>query len=325
MSRNDPQRVGALLQDQLVRRLRLRHIELIELLGTVGSLRVAAERMNLSQPAVSKMLREVETVLGTRLFERGKSGVTPTAAGDRFSRHCRVIHNEVSLFAEAAAQAAAGRGLWLRIGTFSATAAVPAAIVHLRQSQPLAEIRLREGPASVLVDLLLRNEIDCIVGSLPSGSISREVLDRLTVRPFAADRLCIVAARTHRLARRRRIAWADLSDGPWVLPPDGTLLRQAFVGACLQQRLPPPAPAIETVSGLTLQRLVLQDPELLGVTRSEQLRAELSPDVIELPVTPRVELPPLSLLTRRGAQSASDLLEPFYRSLLRSVPARLAV
>jgi hypothetical protein len=67
------------------------------------------------------------------------------------------------------------------------------------------------------------------------------------------------------------------------------------------------------------------DPGLLGVTRVEQLRAELSPEVVELPVMPRVELPPLSLLTRRGAGSTSELLEPFYLSLRRSVPARLAV
>jgi len=325
MIRERSERARAPVQDKLMRRLRLRHIELVELLGTAGSLRVAAEQMNLSQPAVSKMLREIEAVFEVRLFERGKSGVVPTAAGDHAVRHCRVIHNEVRLVAEAVASAVAGRGALLRVGTFSATAAVPAAIVHLRKSHPLAEVRLREGPAAALVELLLQNEIDCVVGSMPTGSISQEILDRLTARPFATDRLCIVAARSHKLARRRRIAWPDLADSQWILPPFSALLRQAFVGACLQQQLAPPSPAVETVSALTLQRLVLMDPGLLGVTRVEQLRAELSPEVVELPVMPRVGLPPLSLLTRRGAGSASELLEPFYLSLRRSVPARLAV
>ena len=325
MIRDYSEHTEALLQDKLIRRLRLRHFELVELLVSAGSLRVAAELMNLSQPAVSKMLREVESVLGTQLFERGKAGVRPTDAGKQVARHCRVIHNEVGLLAEAVKSAVAGRGTILRIGTFSATAAVPQAIVHLRKSHPLAGVRLREGPASVLVELLLQNEIDCVVGSLPSGNISQEILDRLTARPFASDWLCIVASRSHRLARRRKVAWIELADSQWVLPPISAMLRQAFVGACLQQQLPPPWPAVETVSGLTLQRLVLKDSGLLGITRSEQLRAELSPEVFELPVFPRVELPPLSLITLRGAGNASDLLEHFYLSLRRSVPARLAL
>lgn len=311
--------------ERLLRRLRLRHFELVELLGTVGSLRVAAESMNLSQPAVSKMLQEVEAVFNAKLFERGKAGVRPTAVGLLAIHHGRVIRNEVDLVGDAVASLVAGRGSLLRIGTFSATSMVPTAILGLRKSHPLAQVQLREGPATALVELLLQNEIDGVVGQLPSGSLSQQTLDRLTTRPFAADRLCIIASRSHRLARRRRLAWTDLADNQWVLPPEHAMLRQVFVGACLQQQLPPPPPAVETVSPLTLQRLVRKDTGLLGVTRSEQLRAELSSDLVELPVHPRVPLPPISLLTRRPTGSASLLLEPFFLCLRKAAPSSVSM
>jgi len=67
--------------DFLVRRLRLRHLELLVALGEAGTMRAAADRLHLSQPAISKMLLETEDALGARLFERSRQGVHPTPAG----------------------------------------------------------------------------------------------------------------------------------------------------------------------------------------------------------------------------------------------------
>jgi DNA-binding transcriptional LysR family regulator len=305
--------------DRLLRRLRLRHVELLDLLGTLSNMRVAAERMNLSQPAVSKMLREVESAYGTTLFLRSKAGVQPTPAGVVAIRQARVIRNEIEVTGIAVDAAIAGRGSLLRVGTFAAVSVVPSAILRLRKSLPQAEVHLREGPPAALIELLLRNEIDCAVTALPSTTVGDEVLGRLRLRAFADDRLCIIASNKHALAGRRRIAWSELEKCPWVLPPQEAMLRQAFVGACLQNQLPPPAPAIETLSPLTLQRLVRSDRALLGVTRVEQLRAELSvAELVDLPVLPRVPLPPMSLVTRRTQGLEAPLIEPFYQALRKA-------
>jgi len=61
--------------------MRLRHLELLTVLHELPRVRAAARRLNLSQPAVSKMLREIEQVFGAPLFERSRTGVTPNALG----------------------------------------------------------------------------------------------------------------------------------------------------------------------------------------------------------------------------------------------------
>lgn len=67
--------------DYLIRRLRLRHLQLLVALADVGTMRGAATRLNLSQPALSKMLGEIEAGFGARLFERSPQGLTANALG----------------------------------------------------------------------------------------------------------------------------------------------------------------------------------------------------------------------------------------------------
>lgn len=82
--------------DYLVRRLRLRHLELLVALGDGGSMRAAATRLNLSQPALSKMLGEIEAGFEARLFERTAHGLVANAAGSAAIYRSRVILGELS-------------------------------------------------------------------------------------------------------------------------------------------------------------------------------------------------------------------------------------
>ncbi|HEY6354944.1 MAG TPA: hypothetical protein VIY30_10680, partial [Burkholderiaceae bacterium] len=92
------------------------------------------------------------------------------------------------------------------------------------------------------------------------------------------------------------------------------------VAACLQQGVEPPAPVVETLSPLTLSYLVRSDAKLLGLMRSEQLRGErVAFTLQELPVFPRADLPPLSLLTRRTPSGMPALVKPFLAALEQSV------
>lgn len=306
--------------DKLLRRLRLRHIELMSVLGSVSNMRVASEQLNLSQPAVSKMLQEIEQVFGARLFERSKAGVRPTSIGEIAVRQARIICSEVEVTADAVAAAVSGRERVLRLGTLTVTSIVPKALLALRKDRPDAVVHIREGAADVLIDLLLANKIDCVVGALPPGTVSEDLMESIAVKPVSLDWLCIVAAPGHRLVSRRRLGWKDLGDADWVLPPSHAMVRQAFVAACLQQGLQPPRPVVETLSPLTLSYLVRSDPALLGLMRSEQLRGEHQAFTLkELPVVPRVALPPLSLLTRRSRSGMAPLVDPFFRALQTAV------
>ncbi len=80
--------------------LKFRHLLLIDTLGRTRNMHLAAQQMNLSQPAISKMLKELEHLLGFALFERQPRSMPPTALGEHVLRYARVALNDARNFAE---------------------------------------------------------------------------------------------------------------------------------------------------------------------------------------------------------------------------------
>jgi DNA-binding transcriptional LysR family regulator len=309
--------------DRLMRRLRLRHIELLVALGDLPTLHAAAQRLSLSQPAVSKMLREVEEVFDAVLFDRTKSGVHANTLGIVAVRWARIIFHDVQAATEELAVVKGGSGSLLRLGTISVTSIVPDAIVNLRKSVPTAVVHIREGAVDVLIDRLLTGELDCVFGALAPVLLGRADVASLHARTVYEDRLCIVASPRHRLASARRLSWVDLEEESWVLPPHPTVVRQTFIAAHLQRGLRLPRTAVETLSPVTVWSLVRSDRNLLGLVRSEQFRgAHGTNPLIELPVSPVVQLPPLSLFTRRSRAAETPLVERFYAALMEESASR---
>ena len=145
--------------DYLLRRLRVRHLQLLAILDDSGSVRSAADELNLSQPAVSKMLAEVESAFGHRLFDRGRRGVVANTHGRAAVHRARVVLNELQGAAHELQGMRGGGGL-LRLGTLSVTDIVPAAVVRLRQRLPGSRVQIREGRVQELIAALLDGVLD---------------------------------------------------------------------------------------------------------------------------------------------------------------------
>ncbi len=302
--------------DFLVRRLRLRHLDLLVALAETGTMRAAAARLHLSQPAISKMLREAEGALGARLFERSRQGVQPSAAGVAAVHRARVALNELAHAGSEVEAIRGGRSAVLRVGTFSVTAAVPAAVVRLRQRMPGAAVHLHEGRVGELVQRLLEGDLDCVFGALTPELLSSSLLRSLQSQLLLPDALCVLAAEGHPLCRRRGLGWPQLRTAAWVAPPKGTLVRQAFMSAFLDQGEEPPEPVIETMSSVTIGTLLRLDPALVGAVRHEHARDEVARGGLRrLALKPAVPLPPLGLYTRRGDAAATPVLQEFVRAL----------
>lgn len=312
--------------DYLVRRLRLRHLELLVVLTEAGTMRAAANRLHLSQPAISKMLLEVEDALGAPLFERSRQGVTPTPAGAAAAHRCRVVLSELVHARDEVDAIRSGASAVLRVGTFSVTAAVPAAVVQLRAQLPGAAVHLHEGRVQQLIQRLLEGELDCVFGALTTELLTSDLLRSLQSEVLLQDRLCVLAAEANPLRRRRRLRWLDLRDASWVAPPRDTLVRQAFMTAFLNEGAEPPEPVIETMSSVTIGALLRLDPSLLCAVRYEHARDEVARGgVRQLVVEPAVPLPPLGLFTRRGDVGATQVVQEFARAIRQAgaqVPSR---
>ena len=305
--------------DHLVRRLRLRHLELLVALAEAGTMRAAAGRLHLSQPAISKMLLEAEDVFGAALFDRSRQGVQLTAAGTAALHRTRVVLGELrhaQLEVEALRR---GASAVLRVGTFSVTAAVPAAVVQLRKRVPGAAVQLHEGRVSELIQRLLEGELDCVFGAMTTELLASDQLRALQSEVLLQDRLCVLAAASNLTWRRPRLRWADLGEAQWVAPPRDTLVRQAFMRAFLNEGVEPPQPVIETLSSVTIGALLRLDPNLLCAVRHEHARDEIARGgVRRLLVRPEMPLPPLGLYTRRDGAGQTLAMQAFAHALRKT-------
>ncbi len=308
--------------DYLVRRLRLRHLELLVAIAEARTMRAAATRLHLSQPALSKMLAEVEAGFGARLFERSPQGLSPNALGAAVTYRARVMLAELARGKDEVDALRSGAEGVLRVGTLSVTAAVPQAVVRLRSRIPGVRVQVQEGRVRDMIQRLLDGELDCVFGAITPELLASGPLSLLQPEVLLEDELCVLAADDHALARKRKLRWSDLHAVPWVAPPRDTLVRQAVMTAFLNEGLEPPEPAIEVLSSVTVSSVLRLDPALVAAVRFEHARDELARGgVRRLAVAPVMPLPSLGLYTRRATEAPAPLVQAFAQAI-RSVGVR---
>jgi len=296
-------------------------MQLLTVLADAGTVHAAANVLNLSQPAVSKMLKEVEDAFGARLFERGSKGIAMNRIGVAAIRRMRVVLGELSGAVGEIDDIRNGAGSLLRVGTLSVTATIPPAIVALKARVPGIVIRIKEGPVDELIEDLLDGRLDCVFGAISSELLRSNRVGELDSEVIREDRICVLASSRHKLSRKRRLSWRDLQSEDWVTPSADTVIYQGLLAAFVRDNLRPPTVRVETMSPVTTASLVRLDPSLLAAIRLEHARVEVAGGSSRiLPVYPHAPLPPLSLLTRRGSER-SDALRAFASVLRRTAAA----
>jgi DNA-binding transcriptional LysR family regulator len=200
----------------------------------------------------------------------------------------------------------------LRVGAPSVTAAVPAAIVKLRQRMPGAAVQLRVGRVHELIHRLLEGELDCVFGAITPELIASDMIPLLEPVVLLKDELCVLASTANKSLGARRLRWADLQAAQWVVPPKDTLVRQAFMTAFLNSGATPPVPVIEALSSVTIGTVLRKDPSLLCAVRLEHAADEVARGGVQrLKVLPQVVLPSFGLFFRRDGQERPAILTAF--------------
>ncbi len=304
--------------DFLLRRLRLRHLQLLVLLAQEGSLRGAATLLNLTQPAVTKMLHEIEQAFGGRLFDRGRRGVEANAQGLAAVHYARLILNEVDRVASEVKALQGGAVATLRLGTLSITSIVPSAVVDLCTRMPGAHVRITEGAMHGLLPQLQEGEIDCVFGAITAETLAAPSIASLHAEVIFKDRLCALVSEEHPLAGQGPLHWRELAGMRWAAPPRYTQVGQQFAAAFLHLGIEPPDPVVETLSPVTLVELLRRDPTLIAAVRDESTRFEVLSGLRRLEIVPRVSLPPLCVFTRRPDAPTTAIVAEFLQSLRRA-------
>jgi DNA-binding transcriptional LysR family regulator len=246
----------------LVARLKMRQLALVAALDTHRSLRQAAEAVAVTQPAATRLLRELEQSLGVELFVRHAWGMEPTRYGEAFVRYARSMVNEVGEAQRELHDLAAGSRGSLRIGCV--TGAVPEWLVpaarEVRATRAGLRLFLLVNTSDVLVDALLAGALDVAIGRLPAGADTTQIDSvGLGVEP-----LCVVARRGHPLARRSRLHARDFDRMPWILQPPGSPMRQEANLLLERLGVRVPADLIETAS-IVATLALLRETDALSV------------------------------------------------------------
>lgn len=304
----------------VVRRLRFRHIELLAIMETATTVRGAADRMQLTQPAISRMLQEIESMFEVRLFERNPRGVAPNAQGSKLIAHAIALLNELDGTRHEIEISHIQQIDFLRIGAFSGARSIARAFTQLRENRPNLRISVQEQQINLLLEALLRGELDCILGSLPPEELKQHRMDALRIDPVGEERVCVVGAPGSRWSQRRRIGWTELQDARWVLPPRDSLIRRALIQKYLDLGLPPPEPIVEVMSPLTIRSMLEFGGVELGLARSGHALEDERLGVLQsLPVQPQLRMPALAVFTRRDAKIRSSLVTDFTEALRRAI------
>lgn len=240
---------------------RLRHFLAVFEHGSLGR---AAEVLNLTQPALSKSVHQLEEELGVKLFDRTPFGVVPTVYGKTLSHHAKIIQSEMHhAEREIASLTGATKGeIVVGVGPGAAVGLMPAAALRLQQERPNVQITVIEGLADDHIPALRRGEIDLAVGNWPS------VTDpNLTCEVLARDKVVVVAGSKHPLADMD-VQIAQLLEYPWALPSRSQIWRECLDQHFTAKGLTPPVPRMIAANAAGfLRALILQSDYLTLLPR----------------------------------------------------------
>jgi DNA-binding transcriptional LysR family regulator len=302
---------------------RPRALQLLVAVDDLRQLAKVAAFMNVTQPAVSKWLAEMERGLGVKLFERTARGVHPTAYGECVIRHARSILGNLAQARDELRGLVSGSSGTVRVGVLATAAPVllPRSLVEVKKRQPNMTVLVREGTVEGLLPELWLGNLDLVVGRLPD----RHIAPALGEKVLTQESIALVTGCHHPLASRKRVTWEQLNDFPWVWPPMNTLLRAPLERAFERHGIPLPADRVETLSVHVIRTYLHHTNAIAAlaadVSRYYEAERMLAVLPIELPGLVR----PVGVMWSRQrplSPAAQALIESLEKTVQRLMPAR---
>lgn len=278
--------------------LKLRHLQLLVALDQFRHLGRTSEFLSLTQPAVSKMLAEIERMFGLDLFVRSTRGTEPTPYGATVVRFARSVLADYARTRDEIAAVSSGAAGRTSVGAMvvATPGLLARAVEMLKARSAQTTVSVEEGDLTRLLPRLRVGELDLFVGRLEPGYSAPD----LETEALYDEPMHIIAPPGHALARRKRVQWRDLAPLPWVVPPPWASSRVKLNQMFYKHRLNPPVDLIETASFLATITFLRQRQALGFVARgvARQLERDGLASILDIKVP--IELPPVGIITMRG-------------------------
>ena len=222
----------------------------------------AAAELNISQPALTKSIRQLEEILGVELFERLPTGVVPTRFGEILARRTRLMDLEYrhAVAEIQAIKGGAGGTINIGAGPVWSVRVLPPIIAAFQRQQPKVKVTLRTGVIDTLVPALLQGELDLVCAALDFPSHPEIVKEHLV-----EFRHVLIARAEHPLAGRDDVSAVELLDYPWIALVNDYVGGSRVNSFFAANELPPPRIAVETTSTSSIINLLQEDDYIVNM------------------------------------------------------------
>jgi DNA-binding transcriptional LysR family regulator len=282
--------------------MNLNHLAIFHAVVQTGSMTGGAKRLDISQPAVSKQVQELEHFLGVHLFDRIGRRVHLSQAGEVLADYARRLFALVQDAEEAMVDVrAAGRGrLMIGASTTIGTYLLPGVVAEFWRRHPKVELLVQVENTEQIHRRLARHELDI---GLTEGFVEEEELD---AEVFHQDELVMIAAPSHRLASQLRVPRSALRDEPFILREPGAGTRAVEERTVARLKLP-----VRVVMALgsteAIKRVVAEGVGLAIVSRLAVGAECAAGTLVILPVAGLRIARPLHLVRRKGRRDGPAL------------------
>ena len=293
-------------------RLKTRQLLLLVALAEEGNIHRAAQVLNMTQPAASKLLKDLEDVLEVPLFDRLPRGMRPTWYGETMIRHARVALASLNQAHDELTALKAGRFGQVSVGAITAPGLtlLPPAVAMVKREQPDLRVSLEIETSPVLIERLEQGKLDILVARL----FAEHDKSQLRYEALSEEPVCALVRPGHPLLGVSGLTLRDVVSAGWIVPPAGSVLRHRFELMFQEEGLAPPTNTIESPALLFITRM-LQQSDMVAVLATDVARYYASHGIVSLlPLNMPCHMDAFGIITR-----TDRLLSPAARVMMKAL------
>ncbi len=292
-------------------RIKMRHLRGFVEITRQGSLKDAAQALNLAAPTLSKTLTELEQILGLTLLHRDRGGVSLTPEGEVFLDHAQMSLAALSRGVSGVLAMRAGASVPLRVGALPSVAGrlLPQAVAQFTRHLPEARLHVHDGPHAVLTQQLRSGALDMVIGRMGAA----ETMQGLAFQHLYRETVLAVVRPGHPLLAEPSPE-DRLEDWPILYPPADAAIRPLVDNFMLARGLSAARHGVETVSG-AFGRSYLRQSDAVWLISGGVVAQDLRDGALAaLPLDTGLTAGPVGLMTR--AESPPTPAEALFRRFL---------
>ncbi|PVE45909.1 transcriptional regulator [Pararhodobacter aggregans] len=274
-----------------------------------------AQALNVTQPAISKQITELEEIVAQPIVTRDRNRLFLTPIGERLADHARAVLAQIDRAAFDIEAMASGVSGSVQVGAVSSVAPslLPGAIALFKSSAPQSSVSITEGHFVSLYPLLETGQIDLLIARIWHPTEIAEVAQAVLFE----EPIVVVTGRDHALAHQERVTWAQAATCPWILPQANSVARRAVDAMFAGHGLVPPTNVVAS-SSLSLNLEVLRQMPVLGLFPRSQANAHAARgDLVILPLDTAGLLSQARCFWKPEAVETNGSVDLFRRCLLQ--------